>query len=102
MDFFLLLLPYFHPYFVHVQSCMSDVELGWGRTQNLFPVLGRPLPIDLSSSEHLPLHEPMDIRAPLSLPVLVSEHVEISERLIEASKLLLKRLPFFAVCPRRG
>jgi hypothetical protein len=35
----------------------------------------------------------MDICAQLSLDALIPEQVEISERLIEASQLLLKRLP---------
>src|SRR6266568_8536513 len=84
---------------IHIQSCMPYVELGWSRTQNLFPVLGRPLPIHLSQAENLPLHEPMEICAPLSLYALIPEQVEIGERLIEASQLLLKRLPASAVSP---
>src|SRR2546428_12983802 len=80
---------------VQIQSCMSDGELGRSRTQKLFPVLSRPLPIHLSVLEYLALHEPMDLGASLPLRALIAQHVEISQRLIEASQLLLKRLPLF-------
>src|SRR5260221_5033268 len=85
---------------IHIQSRMFHVELSWGRTQDLFPLRGIPLPIHLSQAEHLPLHESMEICAPLSLHGLIPEQVEIGERLIEASQWLLKRLSASAVCPR--
>jgi len=40
----------------------------------------------------------MEICAQLSLYALIPEQVEISERLIEASQLLLKRLPARVGC----